>query len=375
MPAAARPVLAAALLAAERPGDDPASEDTAALLERINAVREAAGVERLQSDPRLARAARAHSTYLASSGAVSHRESDARQPEFSGDTPARRIAREGVVAASSGELVHRGEARAAREGAAADLFVSAVFHRFTLLRPDLETVGAGQLVRGEESILTIDLAGRHPVPTTDDPPLIVWPAHQAAGIPSAVDTDSEDPDPLPDQNKAGYPVSVQVEPGHDLRVRRLEIRPRGGVAPIDTLIINHALDRRVPEWAVFAIARRPLIAGLEYEVNFEGTVDGARRSMRWVFRTAPISLRASREVLRAGERVDFAITGIDPSEAYVVCVSDRTALTGLRFGAPGRFSMEGAAACGAASCGVEVRIAYERGCAVPLAGILLELHP
>jgi hypothetical protein len=123
------------------------------------------------------------------------------------------------------------------------------------------------------------------------PEVILWPPDRGTGVPPAFFI--EEPDPLPDLDVSGYPVSVQFNPAFAERVEvedfGLYRRTRSGEQAIQQLRLLDAdtdphglLDTH--SLALFPLQR--LDWGADYRVWFDVRVDGEPRSLEWTFSTA-----------------------------------------------------------------------------------------
>ncbi len=155
------------------------------------------------------------------------------------------------------------------------------------------------------------------------PPVIVWPPDGATDVPPAFFI--EDPDPLPDHEVSGYPVSIQFNPGgagevsiEAFRLLKLEDEQQSVVEPLrllDAASDPHGLlDGH--QFALFPLER--LDWGARYLAEVEAIVDGEVRHIRWGFETrvpdAPLLTAAAarqRFVVRPG--VDYLLY-LPPSE-------------------------------------------------------------
>jgi hypothetical protein len=145
---------------------------------------------------------------------------------------------------------------------------------------------------------------REPLPLA-----VTWPVDGAVGVPPAFFL--EEPDPLPDRDVSGYPLSVQFNPA---RVGRVEdvafaLQRIDGAQPTpvqDWLLLDRDSDPNglltALEFAFFPLQR--LAWGAHYEARLSATVDGEPLLRTWRFRTAG----AGTEVLRLdGGRQRFAL--------------------------------------------------------------------
>ncbi|MDJ0739482.1 MAG: CAP domain-containing protein [Gammaproteobacteria bacterium] len=122
------------------------------------------------------------------------------------------------------------------------------------------------------------------------PEVVVWPPDDARDVPPAFFV--EEPDPLPDRDVSGYPLSLQFNPG---RVERVELRGfrlyRDEDDAADVTVATRLLDASSDpnriltafEFALFPLER--LAWGQSYRAVADLSIDGRPRRMAWRFRT------------------------------------------------------------------------------------------
>ena len=122
------------------------------------------------------------------------------------------------------------------------------------------------------------------------PDVVVWPPDGARAVPPAFFL--EEPDPLPDLEMSGYPLSIQFNPGHIGRVEvtgfRLSRIDGASRAPVEGLrLIDKDNDPHQlltgHEFALFPLDR--LAWGAVYSAVVDVRVDGVSRRYRWSFET------------------------------------------------------------------------------------------
>jgi uncharacterized protein YkwD len=124
----------------------------ARLLRDLNLVRAAHGLTPLRYDPRLQRAARAHSLEMLVSGAFQHGAFGTRMVRFD------------VRGALTGENLAWGNGRLGTASAIVGAWLASPEHRANLLRPEFTRIGIGDLVGvffgyGGAHVVTADFAG------------------------------------------------------------------------------------------------------------------------------------------------------------------------------------------------------------------------
>ena len=166
------------------------------------------------------------------------------------------------------------------------------------------------------------------------PEVVFWPPAGAEAVPPAFFI--EEPDPLPDLEVAGYPLSIQFNPARARQVSlqgfalyRLDGDSRELVEPVR--LLDHANDPNqllsTHEFALFPLQR--LAWGADYVAVVDASIDGRARRFEWRFETSgrgmPLltaTARTQRFVVRSG--LDYLLY-LPPKEASAYTVlSTRT---------------------------------------------------
>lgn len=122
------------------------------------------------------------------------------------------------------------------------------------------------------------------------PESVTWPPDGATGVLPAFFV--EEPDPLPDLEVSGYPVSIQFNPARVRRVvlqafRLFRMEPGSPVAVERVRLLDQASDPHqllsAFEFALFPLER--LDWGAHYRVEVEALLDGQPRRLSWSFST------------------------------------------------------------------------------------------
>jgi uncharacterized protein YkwD len=124
----------------------------ARLLRDLNLVRSAHGLMPLRYDPRLQRAARAHSREMLVTGSFQHGAFGTRMVRFA------------VSGTLTGENLAWGNGRLGTASAIVGAWLASPEHRANLLRPEFTRIGIGDLVGaffgfGDAHVVTADFAG------------------------------------------------------------------------------------------------------------------------------------------------------------------------------------------------------------------------
>jgi len=256
-------------------------------LNRFNWRRQQAGLLPVTASASINHAAQAHSNYQGLNNTITHVE-DGSKPGFTGATAFERLQAAGYSFSVTSGYVY-GEVIASQTSTqgtqAADDLIAAIYHRFIVLEPMFKEGGAGASA-GTSGLtyVTIDFAANGFDRTLPRGTVVVYPFAGQSGVPTGFNSDQETPDPVPNQNLVGYPVSVHAALTSKLTVQDFTITPRGGSA-LATRLLSSATDSDTPASAAAAIPLSALKAGTTYDVQFIGTVDGVAVTRNWSFST------------------------------------------------------------------------------------------
>lgn len=164
--------------------------------------------------------------------------------------------------------------------------IGAIYHRFVIFEPLFKDIGAGSATTNAGyTYFTADFGasdgygaglGRGSV--------ITYPFSAQTKVPRNFFSDSETPDPVPNQNEVGYPISVHADITSSLTVQSFSVRPRGG-ANLAVRLLSAAIDAETGTGTAAIIPLAVLAAGTIYDVSFSGTVDGVAVTRDWSFTT------------------------------------------------------------------------------------------
>ena len=254
----------------------------------INYRRSQAGIGVLARNAMLDRAAQAHSDYQKLNGEVTHDEVSGKQG-FTGATPEARVRAAGYVL--EGDHYATGEIIAATSSNTgfylAEQLVTAIYHRFVMFEPLFKEMGSGSATTSANYVyFTTELAAtRGYSPGLASHGIATWPVNGQTGVQSNFLSDYEEPDPVPDRNEVGYPISVHANLTETVLVQSFTVRPRGG-ANLATYLLVAGQDKNTTMDSVAAIIpKSPLAANTVYDVTFTGTVGGAAVTRTWSFTT------------------------------------------------------------------------------------------
>lgn len=278
--------------------DPPAREATAPAatgavgldgLNWINFRRAQAGLPQLLRNGLIDSAALNHSNYLRINDFpdLTHSEIPGR-PGFTGVDVLDRLNAAGYRFAPASYIY--GEVIAASgDGSGASLaeqLMAAIYHRFLMLEPMFKEIGAGAASNGSGyTYFTADFAANNGYgPGLGRGKLAGYPFDGQTNVPVNFFSDQEAPDPVPNQNEVGYPVSVHGDLAGSLQVQAFTLRPRGG-ANLAVRLLSAPGDAETPPSAAAIVPLAALSANTTYDVAFSGTVDGVGVARNWSFTT------------------------------------------------------------------------------------------
>lgn len=292
-PSAGRAEIAAAVLGSLPDGSPPrhipeipnpaaqVATDAAVALAAVNAARADAGLPAVRLDPRLSASALSHSfywliNYFAPSvaGLGIHLET-AGDPGYTGVYPwTRAIAFEYPNQRIGEDITHSG----APDTAVAE-WVNSVFHRFSIVRPDLRVIGYGEADVGSVAIEDMEFGF---AVATNAPP-VLYPGAGQTQVP-AIFVDNELPDPVPRgaPRTTGYPVTVTFSEADRVSMHSFTLTAQGGQA-LTAYVLSPSQST---ENSASLLPVAPLEPGDVYTARIAATVDGLPYARSWTFTVA-----------------------------------------------------------------------------------------
>lgn len=170
---------------------------------------------------------------------------------------------------------------------AAEDLIAAIYHRFVVFEPKFLETGSGSATAGSGyTYFTTNFATR----TLNrgglgNGKLVVYPFSNQQNLPTVFYSDQEQPDPVPDRNEVGYPVSVHADITSTIAVQSFTINPRGRAA-LATRLLRKETDVEISEPSVAAIIPLAVLQPQTlYDVRFVGSVDQVPVNVSWSFTT------------------------------------------------------------------------------------------
>lgn len=252
----------------------------------FNYRRAGIGLSTLARSARLDAAAAGHSNYLRLNNTVSH-DQVAGNPGYTGATLQNRIAAAGYTLTNPyafGEVISAAGDRAGFYHA--EELITAIYHRFVILEPVFKEMGTGaSSTGGNYTYFTADFAASSGYgPGLGRGRIVTYPGDGQVMVPTTFLSDTESPDPVPNQNAVGYPVSVHADITSSVTVSSFTIKPRNGSA-LTTRLLSSATDAHTKPQVAAIVPLTTLSANTTYDVSYNGTVDGVAVSRNWSFTT------------------------------------------------------------------------------------------
>jgi uncharacterized protein YkwD len=282
------PVNAAAVPAAPaaQPGAPTATGDTAADgFAWFNYRRSQIGLATLTRNAQIDTAALGHSNYLRLNNTVSHDQVPG-NPGFTGIATGNRLTAAGyqiVNPSAYGEVISAAGERAGFFHA--EELITAIYHRFLVFEPVFREMGVGAVSTTSYTYFTTNFAASNGYGTgMARGSVAVYPADGQAAVPVNFMSDTESPDPVPNQNEVGYPISVHANISSVLSVTSFTVKPRGG-SDLPVRLLASTVDSHTPKAAAAIVPLVRLSVGTTYEVSFRGMVDSVAVTRNWSFTT------------------------------------------------------------------------------------------
>ncbi len=307
-----------------------ASQKNLALL-YLNSLRQNAGLEKLEYNPILENAAQNHSNYIGeiktkSSINLMHKEDNINYPSkyYTGETSKKRGFYSGYKSSYYSENLSAGHKTIY---ASIDGLMSAIYHRYTFLKNNIDEIGIGIskskkgytvynynmgnsmldiLCQGEsfsgkgkyvyrscqneelriEKLLYQTTKSHLP---KDSPKYIVWPPKDSENIPPVFF--EEFPDPLPNSSVSGYPISIEFNHLHyesnDIRIQDFKLFDFNNNEIIDTLLMNYLNDpnKKHTRFQFTLFPDKRLEQNQKYKVLINYYIDDDFKTLQWSFRT------------------------------------------------------------------------------------------
>lgn len=253
----------------------------------INYRRAQLGVPILLRNTNIDRAAQGHSDYQKTNNKVTH-DQTAGSPGFTGVRLLDRLTGAGYTFPAA-DLAYGEVISATSNGSGfymAEELITAIYHRFVMFEPKFKDIGTGSATTsGGYTYFTSNFAARSGYgPGIGAANLVTWPASGQTAVSTNFFSDFEEPDPIPNANEVGYPISVHADLDVGLTVQSFTVRPRGG-SDLGTKLLRLGVDSYTPKSAAAIIPLAALRAATVYDVSFVGTINSVPITKNWSFTT------------------------------------------------------------------------------------------
>lgn len=254
----------------------------------INYRRSQIGIPVLARNAQIDIAAQRHSEYQRTNNTVTH-DQTAGKPGFTGAGLLTRLEQAGYTFTQSANYAY-GEVISATNSTSgaymAEELITAIYHRFVIFEPSFKEIGTGSVsnASGYNYFTTNFAANNGYGPGIGSGNVVTWPAAGQTGVTRNFLSDYEAPDPVPELNEVGYPVSVHADIEANLSVTTFTMRPRGET-DIAVKLLTRPLDGISPKSGAAVVPLAVLRAATTYDVTFTGTLNGAAVNRSWSFTT------------------------------------------------------------------------------------------
>jgi uncharacterized protein YkwD len=252
----------------------------------MNFRRSQAGLPTVAQSALIDIAAQGHSNYQRANNEVTHTQDPARQG-FTGAVLKDRLNNAGYTIPVSGFAF--GEVISAANSNSgfylSEELITAIYHRFIIFQPMFKEIGTGFATSASGyTYFTADFGARDGWgPGIAAGTVMVWPADAQTQVAPNFLSDSEKPDPVPEANEVGYPISVEGNLDQILAVQTFTVRPRGG-SNLSVKLLEPGGDAETPAYAAAIIPFSALKSATTYDVTFVGTATN-----KFTFQVVPVN--------------------------------------------------------------------------------------
>jgi hypothetical protein len=104
----------------------------------------------------------------------------------------------------------------------------------------------------------------------DPAKVVMYPFKGQQNVRASVSSDQEEPDPVPNADVVGYPVSVHANQQTTLTVETFQLTQQDTGNLVSARLLTMDTDSHTPESAAALIPLSPLASGKTYEAYFKG---------------------------------------------------------------------------------------------------------
>lgn len=249
--------------------------------EYLNQVRQAVGLDPYAKNSLLEKAAAGHTLYLSSNNATGHYQA-ADKKNFTGVDPSSREIAAGYDYRSAGENLAAGP-RYAMD--AVNSLMEAIFHRFGFVSPLNDEVGISfrydHPAYGAVSVFNM---GSRSYIDKEKSFVSVFPIDGQQKVKIDFYSDEESPDPIPEKNRVGYPISITFANQAATSIGSFELFDSNNTK----VAARSITGEHVPKNNYCIIPEAALEYATTYKAVFSGTLNGSAIKKEWRFTTLPL---------------------------------------------------------------------------------------
>jgi len=322
------------------------AQASASGLAYLNDMRVEAGLAPLNANADLQRSAQNHSHYLYLNHITGHSE-DSSLDGFTGETPAERGIEAGYRSVNISENVSWGQQDVY---SSIDKLFAGIYHRFTFLSMGKDEIGIGieakhytfdlgnsrlddlcrnhtyswgryyyNACRDSEKKIEVaayDEARDHDKSADNAPEIVVWPPRNGNGVLPGFY--AENPDPLPDHEVSGYPVSVEFNSvTYPLAPEEVSLTLQDDEGnPLESIMLMDRNNDPQQHLTAHQFALFPL-EHLEWGSTYQATLDFDGQSRQWCFATRSLSTFGADRVYRI-DQIDDLERSIVSGKTYAL---------------------------------------------------------
>ena len=250
--------------------------------DEVAVVRGKAKLPAMNCSDAITKAGRNHSSYIGQNGwALTHTEVQ-NKPGFTGVNFWDRMTYAGYKGSAAFEVVHStSDAHQAITGQ--NGWINTLYHRIPFVAYGTLDFGFGAASGNGGATSTTDFGSGN---TFSKTAVTTWPPDGDTGVWTTFHNAYESPNPLPNQQVAGYPITVIG--GGALAITTHDVTQNG--AAVDHIMMNSSNDpvKLIPASQVYLIPKTPLSKNATYKTHVAGTVSGSAFDVTFSFTTGAI---------------------------------------------------------------------------------------
>lgn len=277
----------------------------------LNELRSVYGLNYLYPNQQLAFAAQKHAQYLVGKDNPSHFEVEGLPGFFEKDPMNRALkAKYSQTSFSVGEVFSFYDGDRKED---LDKFLVAIYHRFLVLEPKYNEVGSYYVKDGKTNIMEIMLGFRGASAQSSNVQYAYYPYDKQVNVPVVFYPADEIPNPLPERQEVGYPVSFQVSSGATLTVKEFRLLDSQGQA-LPGKMMTKETDSHLTASQFGFIPYNKLESNKRYYASIDVLINGMPVRKEWSFTTkaeSAIKLWLSQTSAKPGDVITLKYEGLE----------------------------------------------------------------